>query len=109
MNEESKKQIYNEANIMKKLFHPNVISFKDVFRDVKLDYFYIVMEYADDGDLSKKIKIQQKKKIDKYFSEEKILKYLYQICKGINYIHSKNVIHRDIKSQNIFLMKKWRC
>ena len=105
MNEESKKQIYNEANIMKKLFHPNVISFKDVFRDVKLDYFYIVMEYADDGDLSKKIKIQQKKKIDKYFSEEKILKYLYQICKGINYIHSKNVIHRDIKSQNIFLMK----
>ena len=105
MNEESKKQIYNEANIMKKLFHPNVISFKDVFRDVKLDYFYIVMEYADDGDLSKKIKLQQKKKIEKNFSEEKILKYLYQICNGINYIHSKNVIHRDIKSQNIFLMK----
>ena len=105
MNEESKKQIYNEANIMKKLIHPNIISFKDVFKDTKLDYFYIVMEYADDGDLSKKIKQQQKKKIEKYFPEEKILKYFYQICKGINYIHSKNVIHRDIKSQNIFLMK----
>ena len=52
MKEESKKQIYNEASIMKKLFHPNVISFKDVFKDVKLDYFYIVMEYANDGDLS---------------------------------------------------------
>ena len=106
MNEENKKQIYNEAKIMKKLSHPNVISFKDVFRDTKLDYFYIVMEYADDGDLNKKIKLQQNKKsIDKYFSEEIILKYFYQICQGINYIHSQNVIHRDIKSQNIFLMK----
>ena len=106
MKEENKKQIYNEAVIMKKLFHPNVISFKDVFKDTKLDYFYIVMEYADDGDLNKKIR-QQKQKIskEKYFPEEKILKYFYQICKGIEYIHSKNVIHRDIKSQNIFLTK----
>ena len=42
MKEDSKKQIYNEATIMKKLFHPNVISFKDVFKDVKLDYFYMI-------------------------------------------------------------------
>ena len=106
MKEESKKQIYNEASIMKKLFHPNVISFKDVFKDTKLDYFYIVMEYANDGDLSKKIKAQKQKVFgEKYFSEEKILQYFYQICRGLQYIHSKNIIHRDIKSQNIFLMK----
>ena len=106
MKEENKKQIYNEASIMKKLFHPNVISFKEVFKDVKLDYFYIVMEYANDGDLSKKIKFQKSKNYgEKYFSEEKILQYFYQICRGLQYIHSKNIIHRDIKSQNIFLMK----
>ena len=106
MKEDSKKQIYNEASIMKNLLHPNVISFKDVFKDTKLDYFYIVMEYANDGDLSKKIKTQKNKIIgDKYFSEEKIMQYFYQICRGLQYIHSKNIIHRDIKSQNIFLMK----
>ena len=106
MKEDSKKQIYNEASIMKKLLHPNVISFKDVFKDTKLDYFYIVMEYANDGDLSKKIKTQKNKIIGgKYFSEEKIMQYFYQICRGLQYIHSKNIIHRDIKSQNIFLMK----
>ena len=106
MKEDSKKQIYNEASIMKKLFHPNVISFKDVFKDTKLDYFYIVMEYANDGDLSKKIKTQKQKTYgDKYFSEEKILQYFDQICRGLQYIHSKNIIHRDIKTQNIFLMK----
>ena len=106
MKEDNKKQIYNEASIMKKLFHPNIISFKDVFKDTKLDYFYIVMEYADDGDLSKKIKTQKQKTYgDKYFSEEKILQYFDQICRGLQYIHSKNIIHRDIKTQNIFLMK----
>ena len=106
MKEDSKKQIYNEASIMKKLMHPNVISFKEVFKDTKLDYFYIVMEYANDGDLSKKIKTQNQKNYgEKYFSEEKILQYFYQICRGLQYIHSKNIIHRDIKSQNIFLMK----
>ena len=106
MKEDSKKQIYNEASIMKNLLHPNVISFKDVFKDTKLDYFYIVMEYANDGDLSKKIKTQKNKIIgEKYFSEEKIMQYFYQICRGLQYIHSKNIIHRDIKSQNIFLMK----
>ena len=106
MKEESKKQIYNEASIMKKLFHPNVISFKEVFKDTKLEYFYIVMEYANDGDLSKKIKTQKQKVFgEKYFSEEKIMQYFYQICRGLQYIHSKNIIHRDIKSQNIFLMK----
>ena len=106
MKEDSKKQIYNEASIMKQLFHPNVISFKDVFKDTKLDYFYIVMEYANDGDLSSKIKTQKNKIIgEKYFSEEKIMQYFYQICRGLQYIHSKNIIHRDIKSQNIFLMK----
>ena len=106
MKEDNKKQIYNEASIMKKLLHPNVISFKDVFKDTKLDYFYIVMEYANDGDLSKKIKTQKNKIIgEKYFSEEKIMQYFYQICRGLQYIHSKNIIHRDIKSQNIFLMK----
>ena len=73
MKEENKKQIYNEATIMKKLIHPNVISFKDVFKDTKLDYFYIVMEYADDGDLNKKIRQQQQKiSKEKYFKEEKI-------------------------------------
>ena len=108
MKNEDKQQIFNEANIMKKLNHPNIILFKEVINDVKLDYVYIVMEYADDGDLNKKIKSREKMKCsenDKLFPEEVILKYFIQICKGLNYIHSKNIIHRDIKSQNIFLMK----
>ena len=61
------------------------------------------MDYADGGDLSKKILEQRKK--DKFFPEEQILDWFTQICLAIKHIHDKKILHRDIKSQNIFLTK----
>ena len=48
MKEDSKKQIYNEASIMKQLFHPNVISFKDVFKD-SFELAEIIKKAFEDG------------------------------------------------------------
>ena len=64
------------------------------------------MDYANGGDLSNKIKNQRKK--GKYFSENQILDYFTQICLAIKHIHDRKILHRDIKSQNIFLMKNNR-
>ena len=66
----------------------------------------IIMEYADGGDLSLIIKknIQEKKRID----EDVIWKWMVQLCQALKYIHSKKILHRDIKSPNIFLTKKGR-
>ena len=60
------------------------------------------MDYADGGDLSMKIKEQN----GKFFQENKILDWFTQICLAIKHIHDRKILHRDIKSQNIFLMKK---
>ncbi|XP_066495766.1 serine/threonine-protein kinase Nek3 isoform X2 [Tiliqua scincoides] len=57
------------------------------------------MEYCDDGDLMQKIKFQK----GKLFPEEMILNWFSQICLGVKYIHDKRVLHRDLKSKNIFL------
>lgn len=57
------------------------------------------MEYADGGDLSRRIKERQ----GKLFSEGTILDWFVQICLALKHVHDRKVLHRDIKSQNIFL------
>ena len=62
------------------------------------------MEFAEKGDLYDQIILQSKK--NKYFPEKTIIDWLIQTCQALKYIHSKHIIHRDIKPQNIFLTKK---
>jgi NIMA (never in mitosis gene a)-related kinase 1/4/5 len=60
----------------------------------------IVMDFADDGDLQNKIKLQRG-----HFDEMMILDWFVQICLGMKHLHDRKILHRDIKSQNVFLTK----
>ena len=60
----------------------------------------IITEYADNGDLEKRLKKQKE-----YFEENQLLDWLMQSCLALNYVHKNNILHRDIKPANIFLMK----
>ena len=92
----------HEAEILKSLQHPNIIRCIDFFVDNKK--LCLVTEYADLGDLNKIIKYQI---ISGYFfCEEIILNWFTQLCFAIKYIHSKNILHRDLKLSNIFLTSK---
>ena len=102
MTDQEKRETFNEAVILKKLDHPNIIKFKEVFIQRKPnEALNIVTEFADGGDLSQKIE-QQK---NKPFPESQILDYIIQICLALQHIHKKKIIHRDLKSGNVFLMK----
>ena len=104
MSQKEKDEVLNESNILSKLDHQNIIKFYDVFESKKpKNMFNIVTEYADGGDLSEKIK--ERKNKNNNFSESEILDYFTQICLAIDHIHGKKIIHRDLKSGNIFLMK----
>ncbi|KAK7177185.1 hypothetical protein R3I93_001231 [Phoxinus phoxinus] len=87
----------NEINILKNLQHGYIVAYEDSFEDEESGYFYIVSEYCAGGDLYKKMKTQE------FFEEEQILDWLVQICLALQYLNENNVLHRDIKPQNVFL------
>ena len=93
----------NEIRILYSLAHPNIIGYKEAFYDENSKTLNIVMEYADDGDLESKINYNKMNKL--FFDESTIWKISIQILKGLKYLHDNNIIHRDLKSANIFLMK----
>ncbi|NWH75565.1 NEK3 kinase, partial [Piaya cayana] len=86
-----------EAVLLAKMKHPNIVAYKESFE--ANGHLYIVMEYCDDGDLMQKIKQQR----GKLFPEDTILHWFVQMCLGVKHIHDKRVLHRDIKSKNVFL------
>lgn len=61
------------------------------------------MEYADSGDLESKV--VQAKQIKSFVKESKIWYIFKQVLEGLEALHSKNIVHRDIKCANIFLFK----
>ncbi|NXU09687.1 NEK3 kinase, partial [Pardalotus punctatus] len=86
-----------EAVLLAKMKHPNIVAFKESFEAD--GHLYIVMEYCDDGDLMQKIKHQG----GNLFPEDMILQWFVQMCLAVKHIHDKRVLHRDIKSKNVFL------
>ena len=94
----------NEVRILASIHHQNVISYKEAFWDDNTSSLNIVMEYADDGDLYTKLKKMKQEKI--FFEEKQIWDYAIQLIQGLKSLHDKNIMHRDLKSENIFLFKK---
>jgi NIMA (never in mitosis gene a)-related kinase len=95
-------EVKNESNILASLNSSFIVKYYDSF--VENNNLNIIMEYCDGGDLSNYLSIQSKS--GKFLSEERIWKYFIQICVGLAYIHYKKVLHRDLKSLNIFLTKE---
>lgn len=83
------KNLKREIKIQKKLNHPHVIQLKSFFEDK--DNIYLIMEYAQNGSLAAYLK--KKKKL----TEKEAFVYFFQSCIGVDYLHKKNILHRDIK------------
>ena len=63
------------------------------------NYVYIFLEYCENGSLQKLLNKR------KYLTEKEVQNYMLQIIIALNYLHSKNIIHRDLKLDNILLGK----
>jgi len=91
----SKRKVLREIYILKKMRHTNIIRLLEVFENPK--QVLIVMEHAGGGDLLHYVKKK------KYLKEEEARPIFKQIVYGLAHINSRNVLHRDIKLDNILL------
>ncbi|MCQ2819998.1 MAG: serine/threonine-protein kinase Nek, partial [archaeon] len=107
LSDKEKQNSLNEIRFLSSIQHKNIISYKECFFDDPTETLNIVLEYADDGDLQTKIKNQRKLKT--YFPEKFIWLTFLQMVEGLKHLHSKNIMHRDLKSANIFLMTNGVC
>ena len=104
LKENEQQNSINEIRILSSISHPNIIGFKESFFNEKNKTLNIVMEYCDDGDLETKIKIMKRNR--QKFEEILIWNYFIQIIHGLKALHDKKILHRDLKSANIFLTKE---
>ena len=101
LKENQQRECYREVSILRKVSHPNIIKYYSSF--LENESLCIIMEYAELGDLYTLIK--HYKKHQKYFEEIILWRIAYEILNGLEYLHSNNIIHRDIKCLNLFLSK----
>src|SRR6187402_2958142 len=90
-----------EAYAMAALTHPNIVQVYDC-GDAGENHLFISMELVEGGDLSDAIK-------EGRLTTEAALKFIPQICEGMQAAHERGVVHRDIKPANIFLTKDGRA
>ena len=102
--QKAKELFEREANVLKKLQHPQIPRFHASLQ-VKIgskDFFFLVQDYVD-GDNYYQL-LEQRESQGKTFSEEEVITLLQQILPVLSYIHSRDVVHRDISPDNLI----WR-
>mgnify|MGYP001301666269 FL=1 len=87
-----KKYFNREIKLMKSFSHPNILKLYDFVKKDK--GLFLILEYCESGDLSQYIKNKIYTYDDKYF---------YEIFNGLEYLFNNNILHRDIKPQNILI------
>jgi len=101
LTEKERQSTLAEAGVLSMMSHSNIVAYVATFCEgPKL---HIVMEYADGGDLAKKI--HERKERHRTFSEREIMFILVQLALALQHIHARNILHRDLKPLNIFLTK----
>lgn len=91
----TEEEIQSEINILKTLKHPNIIKIYETYHDE--DSYYLINEYCSEGDLGAKLGQA------KYFNECIVKVLMFQIFSAVQYLHSKNILHGDLKLENVMI------
>lgn len=105
-----RREALQEVKFLAKFSHPALVGYREWFERLIPGFngntkrsLHMVMEYADNGDLSTLVKSQRRGKL---IPEDLICHFMVQIILALKHMHDRKVIHRDIKAENVFLTKE---
>jgi myosin-1 len=88
-------QFVTELQLHSKLHHPNIVEFYKAFSYLKSTY--VVLEICSNGSLADALKKR------KFFTMPEIRRFVIQTCGAVKYLHTRNIVHRDLKTGNLVL------
>ena len=91
----AKQSIISEINIQKSLNHPKIVKIKNCWEDT--ENIYIIQELCEYKSLADLLYNRG------HLSEIEVQTYMFQLIQGLKYLHDRNIIHRDLKTNNLFL------
>ncbi|KAK0162885.1 hypothetical protein PV327_006621 [Microctonus hyperodae] len=99
MKKEDRRAVEREVEIMRRLQHPRLIQLYDAIDCGK--QFYVILELIEGGELFERV-------IDDDFllTERSCAVFMRQICEGIEFVHAQNILHLDMKPENILCLTK---
>ena len=94
-----KKTMKRELKILQKLHHPNIVDFQDAFK--RKGNLFLVFEFCE------KNLLELLQENPKGLDPSLIRHIIFQLCKAIKYLHEQNIIHRDVKPENLLITKNY--
>uniref|UniRef100_UPI00358E3006 ribosomal protein S6 kinase alpha-2-like n=1 Tax=Myxine glutinosa TaxID=7769 RepID=UPI00358E3006 len=99
---ENSMELWQEASIMKALNHPNIMKLIDIpTEDTFSDRIVLVMEYVEAGSLASQILYLRS------LTERNLWHPMKQMADAFEYLHARNIVHRDIKLDNVLFSSCW--
>ncbi|XP_062826111.1 serine/threonine-protein kinase Nek4 isoform X4 [Anolis carolinensis] len=95
-----RKAAEQEAQLLSQLKHPNIVTYRESWEGED-GFLYIVMGFCEGGDLYHKLKEQK----GQLLPESQVVEWFVQIAMALQYLHEKHILHRDLKTQNVFLTR----
>lgn len=89
------REVNTMAHLSSEGGHPYLVRFRECFRIKPTEHLVIIMDFCDGGDLERLVETAKHKR--QSFSEQQIQLWLLQLLSATDFLHSRQVLHRDIK------------
>ncbi|OXB72118.1 UNVERIFIED_CONTAM: hypothetical protein H355_015354, partial [Colinus virginianus] len=103
LNRDRKAVIVREIRVMRRLSHESIVKYAGIYNEA--DALYVLMQYLNGGSLRTLVKNNPKGKL----SEDEARVLFKQVCSALQHMHSRKIVHRDLKLENILLDNKGRA